>query len=112
MEVSAKTTAIIGAAMYSGLIHMRRRQIFFEKKFHAIGRGLQQAEWPDARRSPAVLHVADNFAFQPNGIGHRREQNKERQRDLDHRDEDEVADSNFPMLMKVSRFLVTLEILH
>ena len=72
---------------------MRRRQVFFEKKLHAIRQRLQQSERADARGSPAVLHVPDNFALQPDGIGHRRQQHEQRQHDLNERNDNEVADA-------------------
>ncbi len=70
---------------------MRRSQIFFKDKFHSIRQRLQQAERADAGWSPAILDVADDLAFQPHGIRHRREQHNECDHDLDHRNENEFA---------------------
>ena len=52
---------------------MRLRQVFLEYKFDAIGHGLQQAEWPDARGSPAILDVRGNLALEPDAVSHRRQ---------------------------------------
>ena len=71
---------------------MRRRQIFLEQKFHAVGQRLQQSERPHPRGSPAVLHVSHNFAFQPDGVSHSRQQHKESEHSLDHRNDNEDAD--------------------
>ena len=57
---------------------------------HARYRVVLQAEWSDTRGTPAVLHVANDFALQPDGVGHRREQHKECDHSLDQRDRDET----------------------
>ncbi len=68
---------------------MRRRQILFEKKLDSVRRRLQKPERPDPRGSPAVLHVADHLALQPNRVSHRGQQHEKDQRRLDHRNDDE-----------------------
>ena len=73
------------------LIDVRRRQIFFEKKFDSVGQRLQQPERPHPRGSPAVLHVAHDLALQPNRIGHRRQQHEKCQHSLDYGNDDEVS---------------------
>ena len=52
-----------------GPVNVWRRKVFLEKKLDAIGSRLQQSEWPDARGSPAVLHVSDDLALKPDCVG-------------------------------------------
>ena len=94
IEISAKTTAIIGASDVERLIDVRRRQVFLEEELHAVGQRLQQPERADARGSPAVLDAADNLALQPDGVGHGGQQHDQRDHDLDQRDEDESGDDS------------------
>ena len=63
-----------------------------KKKFQAVGERLQQAERADAGGSPAILHVAHDFALQPNRVGHRREQNQQHDRRFDDRRQDVKTD--------------------
>ena len=65
------------------------REVFLEKELDSVSGWLQQADWAYARGAPAVLHMADDLTFQPNGISDRRKQHKNRQRDLDQRHDDE-----------------------
>jgi hypothetical protein len=43
---------------------------------------LQQSERTDARGAPAVLHVADHFALQPDAVGDRSQQYEDGEDDL------------------------------
>ena len=63
--------------------------VFFEEELDAVGERLQQAEGADARGAPAVLHAAEDFAFEQHGVGHGRERDDQHDRDLDDRDEEE-----------------------
>src|ERR1044071_4458581 len=67
---------------------MRRRQIFFEKKFHSIRRRLQKSEWPYSCGSPSVLHASHHLALQPNAVGDRGQHHKQRQGGLNQRRDD------------------------
>ena len=59
------TTAIIGAAMYSGLYTYGGVRSSLKDELDAVRQRLQQPERADPCGSPAVLHVADDFALQP-----------------------------------------------
>ena len=63
IDVSAKTTAISGAAMNSGLYTCGGVRSSLKRNFDAVRGGLQQAERADSRGAPTVLHVADDFAL-------------------------------------------------
>ena len=69
------------------LVDVRRREVFFEQKLESVGRGLQQSKRADPRGSPAILHVAHDFALQPDRVGDRGEQHDQNDRRLDHRHE-------------------------
>src|SRR5215468_8875477 len=76
-------------------IDVGRRQIFFKEKFHSVGGRLQQSEWAYTSWSPAVLHVADDLALQPNRVGNRSQQHEQDQHDLNERNEDEERYAQF-----------------
>src|SRR6185369_4839839 len=61
---------------------MRRRQVFLKKKFNAIGSRLEQSKRPDTRGAPAVLHVTDDLALQPDAVSDRSEHYNQRQGSL------------------------------
>src|SRR6185437_1982104 len=50
-------------------------------------------ERADARGTPTILNVADNFALQPHGVGHRGQQHKQDHQDLDDRDDHKCGDA-------------------
>ena len=83
IEVSAKITAMIGAAIYSGLYTCGGVRSSLKRNLTPSASGCSSPNGPDTRGSPAVLHVADNFALQPDRVGDRREQHEECERDLD-----------------------------
>ena len=59
-------------------------QVFFEQKLNTVCGRLQQAKWADPRRSPAILHVADDLALEPDGVGDGSQQDEQRDPGLDH----------------------------
>src|SRR2546430_257025 len=67
---------------------MRRCQIFLQDELNPIGDWLQQAERAHAGWSPAVLHASHHLALQPDGVGHRPEQNVDEDQALDCRNYD------------------------
>ena len=69
------------------LLHVGGREVFLEQELDAVGQGLQQSEGTDAGGSPAVLHMADDLALQPDGVGDDGEQNAERDGDLNNGDD-------------------------
>ncbi len=71
----------------SEFVRARRRHVFLEQKFHAIGQRLQQAVRADAVGSPSGLNVRHDFALKPGEIGKRREQNEKQDDDFRQRDD-------------------------
>ena len=61
----------------------RRHDIFFEKKFHAIGERLQQSVRADVERPDARLNARNDLALEPGEVGQRRHQYKNEDDDLD-----------------------------
>src|ERR1700682_2232019 len=74
------------------LVDVRRREVFLEQELDPISQRLQQTERAHSGGSPPVLHVADNFALQPDGVSHCRQQHEECQHSLDERNDDEGGD--------------------
>src|SRR5579872_2224241 len=69
------------------LVDVRRRQIFFKNELDPVGQGLKQTKRSDARGSPPILDMPDDFPFEPNRVSYRRKQYPNREYDLNDRDE-------------------------
>ena len=57
-------------------VDVGRSQVFLEKKFHAIRQRLQQPKGPTRVGPQRFCMWPDNLALEPDGVGHRREQDK------------------------------------
>ena len=68
-------------------VRARRRHVFLEQKFHAIGQRLQQAVRADAIRSPSRLDVRHDFALEPGEIRQRRQQHEKQHDDFRQHDD-------------------------
>ena len=66
----------------SKFVRARRRHVFFEQEFDAIGQRLQQAVRTHAIRSPSRLNMRHDFALEPGQIGERRQQHEKQDDDL------------------------------
>src|SRR5215470_9715923 len=83
-----------GGGNVEGLVNVGRSQVFLEQELDPIGGGLQQPEWADSGRTPAVLHVPDHFALEPHRVSHRRKQHEQDDGDLDDRNNNEESDAH------------------
>ena len=70
-------------------LHGERHEVFLEEELDAIDEWLQQAEGADAAGAPAVLHAADDLAFEQHGVGDGGERDDEHHEDLHNREQNE-----------------------
>ena len=67
--INAGTRIIIGASEKGHLGGLGRDDVFLEEQLETVGDRLQQSMPAGAHRSESGLHVADDFALAPGGIG-------------------------------------------
>ena len=82
IEMRAQVSAMMGAAMKSGFSTAIGHQVFLEEELDAVGERLQQAEGTGAAGSPAVLHAAEDLAFEQHGVGDGGQRDDEDHEDL------------------------------
>src|SRR5215471_12830345 len=75
-------------------IYVRGRQVLFEDELNPVGKWLQQPKRSNIAWPPPVLDVADNFTFQPDGVGHRRQQHKDCDQGFNERNQYEYSDAH------------------